>query len=156
MSYRKQEIWQLAQMLTVDVHQMTLKSLPTFEMFEVGAQIRRSMKSVRSNIVEGYGRRHYKQDYIRFLTYALASCDETTNHLEILKETGSLQIQQLYIRLHDGLQILGKKLNLFLQSIEMSHQSVREDSAEYITNSFRVTNTQKPVTSTQHPETRHQ
>jgi len=149
MSYRKQEIWQLAQMLTVDVHQMTLKSLPKFEIFDEGTQIRRSMKSVRSNIVEGYGRRHYKQDSIRFLTYALASCDETTDHLEILKETGSLQDQQHYIQLHDGLQILGKKHNLFLQSIEKSHQSVREESSEYIINSFRVT-------STQQLETRHQ
>ena len=42
--------------------------LPKFEMFEEGSQIRRSSKSVRSNIVEGYGKRHYKNDFIRFLT----------------------------------------------------------------------------------------
>jgi four helix bundle protein len=58
---------------------MSLK-LPKFEMYETGSQIRRSSKSVRSNIVEGYGRRRYRNDYIRFITYALASNDETTDH----------------------------------------------------------------------------
>ena len=69
---------------------MTLHKLPRFEGFEEGSQIRRSMKSVKATIVEGYGRRRYKQDFLRFLVYALASCDETTDHLETLYETGSL------------------------------------------------------------------
>ena len=90
MSYRNLQIWQLARNLVGRVHRMTLSCLPKFETYEEGAQIRRSMKSVRSNIVEGYGRRRYKQDYIRFLKYAHASCDETIDHLETLYETGSL------------------------------------------------------------------
>jgi four helix bundle protein len=60
-------------------------------MYEEGSQIRRSSKSIVANFVEGYGRRHYKAEYIKFLTYALASCDETKAHLELLHETGSLQ-----------------------------------------------------------------
>jgi len=126
MSYRNQEIWQLARDLTVDVHRMTLEELPRFEMYEEGSQIRRSMKSVRSNIVEGYGRRRYKQDYIRFLTYALASCDETTDHLETLHETGSMKNDALHGRLHGRLQILGKKLNRFIQGVEREHGSMKK------------------------------
>ena len=75
--------------LVADVHKMSLARLPKFEMFEEGTQIRRSMKSIRSNIVEGYGRRRYKAEFIHFLTYAQASCDETIDHLKILFETGS-------------------------------------------------------------------
>ena len=60
MSYRKLEIWRLASVLVNDVHRMTSDRLPKFEMYEGGLQIRRSMKSVKSNIVEGYGRRRYK------------------------------------------------------------------------------------------------
>src|SRR3712207_3423489 len=86
MSYKSLEIWQLARSLTADIHRMTL-NLPKFEMYEQGSQIRRAMKSVRANIVAGYGRRRYKQGFIRFLTFALASCCETTDHLETLKET---------------------------------------------------------------------
>jgi four helix bundle protein len=152
MSYRNLEVWQMARMLSVEVHRMSVERLPKFEMYEEGAQIRRSMKSVRANIVEGYGRRRYKQEYIRFLTCALASCDETTDHLEILFETGSLTDAGLYTKLHDDLQVLGRKLNLFLQSIERGHQSVREDSAEYIIESdVPASSTQHPVSSIQHP-----
>ena len=82
MNYRDLEIWQLSRELTVDVHKMTLHKLPKFEMFEEGSQIRRSMKSIKSNIVEGYGRRRYKQDFIRFLVFAHSSCDETIDHPE--------------------------------------------------------------------------
>ncbi len=123
MSYRNLEIWQLARNLVIDIHKMTLNELPKFEMYEEGSQIRGSIKSVKSNIVEGYGRRRYKQDYLRFLTYALASNDETTDHLETLFETESLKIKLLYQNIHERLEILGKKLNLFIQSVEKKHIS---------------------------------
>ena len=123
MSYRKLEIWQLARTLVIDIHKMTITQLPKFEIYEEGSQIRRSMKSVKSTIVEGYGRRRYKQEFVRFLTYALASCDETTDHLETLSETGSLTDAKLFTDLRDRLQILGRKLNLFLRSVETSHLS---------------------------------
>ena len=123
MSYRNLEIWQLARNLVVDIHKMTLNELPKFEMYEEGSQIRRSIKSVKSNIVEGYGRRRYKQDYLRFLSYALASNDETSDHLETLFETESLKNKSLYQNIHERLEILGKKLNLFIQSVGKTHIS---------------------------------
>jgi four helix bundle protein len=125
MSYKKLEVWQLARELAVDIHRMTLTELPRFEMFEEGSQIRRSVKSVRSTIVEGYGRRRYKQEFIRFLHYALASNDETIDHLETLYESSSLSDSALYNRLHDRLETLGKKLNMFIQSVEKEHISDR-------------------------------
>jgi len=123
MSYRNLEIWQVAKTLVIDIHKLSLNKLPKFEMYEEGSQIRRSIKSVKSNIVEGYGRRRYKQDYLRFLTYALALNDETTDHLETLFETGSLNNKILYQNIHERLEILGKKLNLFIQSVEKNHIS---------------------------------
>src|ERR1051326_4240184 len=100
MSYRNLDISKAARTLAIDVHEMTIKKLPKHEMYEEGSQIRRSIKSVKSTIVEGYGRRRYKQEVIKFLTYALASCDETTDHLETLFETKSLLDQYLYDDLH--------------------------------------------------------
>ncbi len=123
MSYKKLTIWQHARLLVIDIHKMTLNKLPQFELYEEGSQIRRSIKSVKSNIVEGYGRRRYKPEYIRFLTYSIASCDETTDHLETLYETGSLRDETLYQDLHGRLQTLGKKINLFIQSVEKSHRT---------------------------------
>jgi four helix bundle protein len=84
--YEDSDIYKLAKQMAVEIHQMTLNELPKFEMYEQGSQIRRSSKSVVANFVEGYGRRHYKAEYIKFLTYALASCDEAKTHLELLHE----------------------------------------------------------------------
>ncbi len=123
MSYKKLDVWQLAWELVIEIHEMTIKKLPKYELYEEGSQIRRSIKSVKSTIVEGYGRRKYKQDFIRFLTYALASCDETIDHLENLYDTKPLTDDKLYQHLHDKLELLSKKLNMFLQSVEKGHIS---------------------------------
>ena len=120
MSYKKLEIWQLAKNMTIEIHKMSLL-LPKFEMYEEGSQIRRSSKSVRSNIVEGYGRRKYKNDFIRFLVYALSSNDETIDHLETLFETGSLKDQELFDSLHGDLELLAKKINKFTSSVTTQH-----------------------------------
>ena len=116
MSYKKLQIWQLSRTLVIDIHDMSLK-LPSFEKFEEGSQIRRSIKSVKSNIVEGYGRRRYKQDHIKFIVYALSSNDETIDHLETLFETKSLANEALYIDLQGRLQKLGIKINNFLNRL---------------------------------------
>jgi four helix bundle protein len=123
MSYKNLEIWRLAREVVIEIHKMTLKNLPKFEMFEESSQIRKSSKSIKSTIVEGYGRRRYKQEFIRFLNYAIASNDETIDHLETLFETGSLVDKEIYNSIHDKLEILGKKLNLFIQSVEKGHLS---------------------------------
>jgi len=123
MSYQNLEIWQLARTASIEIHTMTLNKLPKFEMYEEGSQIRRSCKSVRSNIVEGYGRREYKQDFVLRLSYALASNDETIDHLDTLWETGSLVDKAVYTQLHEQLTLLGKKLNLFIQAVREGHRS---------------------------------
>jgi len=120
MSYKNQEIWKLSREVVIEIHKMSLSELPKFEMYEEGSQIRRSSKSVKSNIVEGYGRRKYKLEYIRFLIFALSSNDETIDHIETLYETGSLKNKDLYELLHEKLIILGKKINNFLQAVERS------------------------------------
>jgi four helix bundle protein len=117
MSYRNLEVWQYARQLVIDIHKMTLTELPKFEMYEEGGQIRRSIKSVKSTIVEGYGRSAYRQEYIRYLIYSISSNDETIDHLENLWETGSLVNKELYDDLHNRLNILGKKLNCLIQSL---------------------------------------
>ncbi len=119
------EIWQLAREQVIDIHHMTLDDLPKHEMFEEGSQIRRSIKSVKSTIVEGYGRRNYKQEFIKFLNYSIASNDETIDHLETLYETGSLKNDEKYEKMHKKLEMLGKQLNLFIQAVAKEHISKR-------------------------------
>lgn len=77
--------------------------------------MRRSSKSIKDNIVEGYGRRRYKQDFIKFLVYAHASLLECLSQLEM--------IEQLYPDLDvkimiDKYDILGAKLFKFIMYVE--------------------------------------
>jgi four helix bundle protein len=133
MSYRNLEIWKLARQAAIAVHRMTVQDLPKFEAFEEGSQIRRSSKSIRSNIVEEYGRRRYKQEFIRFLVFAHASCDETIDHLETLFETGSLSNETTYRELGSCLDLLGRKLNVFIEGVEREHRTVRDDISDPVT-----------------------
>jgi four helix bundle protein len=120
MSYKKLEVWQLARELVKDVHLMSI-TLPKFEQYEEAQQIRRSIKSVKSNIVEGYGRRRYKQEFIRFIVIAIASLDESMDHLETLFETSSLNDQSLFENIMNKMIFLSKKLISFLRSVEIHH-----------------------------------
>ena len=121
-SYRDLKVYQLAHKLAIEIHDMTLK-LPKFELYEEGAQIRRSSKSITSNIVEGYGRRRYKAEFIKFLIYAIASCDETRNHLDTLFDTKSLKDKKLYNHLTDEYNTLGKQMSRFIKSVISRHQT---------------------------------
>jgi four helix bundle protein len=111
MSYNL-EVWQLARELTIDIHKMTLNELPKHELYETGNQIRRSIKSVRSNIVEGYGRKKYQNEYCKYLIYSMSSNLESLDHLETLYETGSLLNKILFEDLKMKLELLGKSLIL--------------------------------------------
>ena len=121
-SYRDLEIYRLSKKLAVEIHRMTLEELPKFEMFEEGSQIRKSSKSIVSNIVEGFGRRRYKNEFIQFLTYALASCDETKAHLEMLYETGSLK-KEIFKDLLQRYEELGAKLFNFREAVIEGHRT---------------------------------
>lgn len=89
------------------------------------------MKSVRANIVEDYGRLGCKQNFIRFLTYAHAPCDETIDHLETLHETGSLNDPLRYKRVHEQLDRSGGQLNLFIKRVAAQHLSVQKVQLEF-------------------------
>ncbi len=123
------EIYQLAQELAIEIHRMSLSDLPKFEMYEEGGQIRRSSKSIVSNIVEGYGRKYYKNEFVKFLTYALSSCDETKAHLEMLCKTESLS-KSFFNDLYGRYKELGAKLYKFRQTVIQKHNIFDDDTEE--------------------------
>ncbi len=115
--YKDLEIYQIAYELSLKLHELSLQ-LPKYEMFEQGSQIRRSSKSIKDQIAEGYGRRRYKADFIRFLIYAQASCDECINQIETIAtlypdNNGWKDLIEPY-------NVLGKKINNFIKYVEKS------------------------------------
>jgi four helix bundle protein len=116
-SYRDLDVYKESKRLAIEIHKLSL-TLPKFELYEEGSQIRRSSKAVAIAIVEGYGRRRYKADFIRFLIYSQSECDETIEHLHFLFETGSLKDKELYNKLSNEYDVLSKKINKFIQWVD--------------------------------------
>ncbi|MCW5911476.1 MAG: four helix bundle protein [Cyclobacteriaceae bacterium] len=116
-SYRELDIYNDSKRLAIEIHKMSL-SLPKLEMYEEGSQVRRSSKAVASMIVEGYGRKRYKADFIKHLIYSQAECDETILHLDLLYETKSLMDPSLYQQLRNDYDVLSKRINKFIQWVE--------------------------------------
>ncbi len=117
-TYRDLDIYTMSYELAIKVHEMSLE-LPKYELYEEGSQVRKSSKGISACIVEGYGRRRYKADFIKFLVYAHASCDETILHLNFIKDTHKnlkLDIES-FINQYNN---LGKKINKFIQYVEKS------------------------------------
>lgn len=115
-SHEDLDIYKISLALFYEIHQSSLQ-LPKHELYELGSQIRRSADSVNSNIVEGYGRKRYKSDFIKFLVYSHASCLETKAHL--------IKIKHIYIgllpdvdRFISDYDILGVKIYNFIHYVE--------------------------------------
>lgn len=120
-SYKELEIYSISLDLFYKLHQLSLQ-LPKYELYELGSQIRRSADSVNTNIVEGYGRRRYKADFIKFLVYAHSSNDETLNHLEKIIYLYP-DLMEDHLNLRKDYNNLGRKINSFIKYVEASWKS---------------------------------
>jgi four helix bundle protein len=126
MNYLKLHIFTEAKRLALEVHQLTM-GLPKFEMYEEGSQIRRSSKAIATLIVEGYGRRRYKNDFVRYLIYAHAECDETLLHLSFLYESNSWNDQDKHLRLLGDYKKLSRRINKFILWTENHLETKKPD-----------------------------
>lgn len=108
-SYKDLEVYQIAKSLDHQVYKISL-TFPKFELYELGRQARESAHSAVSNIVEGYGRKIYETEFKRFLIFALASVDETKEHLEAAFERGYIKEATLK-KLVGKYEELGRKIN---------------------------------------------
>ena len=80
------EVWKIAHQLTLAVYNVT-QNFPNTEQFGLSSQVRRSVSSVPTNIIEGQARQ-YKKEFIQFLYIAKRSLDETNYHLYLSKDLG--------------------------------------------------------------------
>ena len=83
-------------------------------------QIRRSSSSVTANIVEGCSHQKYPKNYIRFLTIALGSCDETQHHLFILNQKKCIN-DNVYEELVKKYKNLAVRINNFIKIIKKNN-----------------------------------
>ena len=70
------EIYKLSRQLAKEIFQLTLK-FPPEEKYSLTDQIRRSSRSVKANIAEGWGKRIYINSFKRLLVDSNGSLEET-------------------------------------------------------------------------------
>jgi four helix bundle protein len=83
--------------------------------------MRRSSKSVKDQIAEGYGRRRYKLEYIKFLIYSQSSCDEVSSQIEMVIELYPAlnEFPDLLTEYND----LGRRINTYIKYVESNWKS---------------------------------
>ncbi|HET7604377.1 MAG TPA: four helix bundle protein [Gemmatimonadales bacterium] len=80
-SHRDLQIWQRAMELSAATYAVA-SSLPSYEIYGLAQQLRRSAVSIPSNIAEGHGRIH-RGDYVHHLSVSRGSLAELETQLEL-------------------------------------------------------------------------
>jgi four helix bundle protein len=88
-NYESLEVYHKAHDLIFVVYDL-VKKFPISEKYDLEAQVRRAVKSISANIVEGSGKRTSK-DFVGYLYNALGSCKETREHLKVACGLGYLE-----------------------------------------------------------------
>ena len=120
-TYQDLDIYKIGLALFYQTHPASLK-LPKHEMYELGSQLRRASDSVITNIVEGYGRKRYKADFIRYLVFSHSSCLETINHLDKLSNLYPTETEN-FLELSVQYDTLGAKIYSFIKYVEQNWKS---------------------------------
>ena len=91
MPFHRLDVYQKAYRLALEVHKLTL-GFPKIEQYALASQLRNSSKSIPVNIGEGMGKQESPKDVVRFVRFALGSCDETRIWLDFAKDLGYIAL----------------------------------------------------------------
>lgn len=86
-TYKDLNVFREAYQLALDVSRMS-KSLPGYEQFELGRQLRRAARSIPVNIVEGWAKRSSALEFKRYLQISMGSCEECKFWIEMGRDEG--------------------------------------------------------------------
>jgi four helix bundle protein len=132
------ECYKLALYVIAEIYKM-VKSLPPEEKFDLAVQIRRSSKSVTSNIAEGYGRYHYLDSLYKY-SIARGELNETLSHVINAKVLGYID-QSMFESLYALIRETEQTLNGYMAYVqrqragskEYGDKKISEEQAKYDT-----------------------
>lgn len=100
--------------LALEIFHLT-KGFPKDEQYSLTDQVRRSSRSVTSNIREGYAKRKYEQVFIRHLVDAYGSSEETRTWLEFSLASNYIT-QDIFDCLDKEFDVLGGMLTRLISN----------------------------------------
>lgn len=110
-------IYSISLELANEVWQIVLK-WDYFARSTLGKQLVRAADSVSANISEGFGRYHYKEEK-QFLYYARGSLEESRTFISMAFSRDLID-KEMYASLISQMDILGRKLNSFINAVGKS------------------------------------
>ena len=118
--YEKLKVWEAAHKFTIDIYKIT-KRFPKDEKYGLISQIRRSVSSIPTNIVEGCGQLG-NGNLIRFLGIAKGSAFETEYQLLLSKDLGYIDTSEFNI-LTEKIKFIIRMLNNLIKSLSVKQKS---------------------------------
>jgi len=94
-SFRDLEVYQNTYEAMLIVMKEILPKLPESEKYDLKDQVSRSCKAIPRLIAEGYGKRHQKAGFQKYLDDAIAECNETIVSLEQCRDIYSVNPEQI-------------------------------------------------------------
>lgn len=113
-TYRDLDVYKNAMELAMRIFQLT-KAFPAEERYSLTDQIRRSSRSVCSNIAEAWRKRRYVAAFVSKLNDAEGEAAESQVHLEIAWRAGYLR-RELFAELDDAYdKVMGQLVKMVEQ-----------------------------------------
>jgi four helix bundle protein len=112
--------WQLAHKLSIDVATL-VKSFPKEEKYDLTGQMRRSARSIPSDISEGFGRFHFN-DKLTFYERCRASLGELRNHFEEALDNRYIE-KDSYDRFLREMSEIGYLVNRMMRNVRSARES---------------------------------
>ena len=106
--YKDLRVYQLAYKLAMDIFEIT-KSFPKEERYSLTDQIRRSSRSIPTNISEAWKKRIYPKMFVSKIVDAAGEAGETEVWLDFAKDNGYL-VKEKYDELVSGYDELNRML----------------------------------------------
>ena|SRR3990170_5875763 len=108
-SFRDLEVYQNTYKAMLLVVKEVLPKLPDSEKYDLRDQLSRSCKAIPRLIAEGYGKRHQKAGFQKYLDDAMGECNETIVSLEQCRDIYSID-KNLIAKLVDIYDKSGRQL----------------------------------------------
>ena len=116
LGFRDLKVYQLAYQLAMEISRES-KAFPPEEKYSLTDQIRRSSRSVASNIAEGYRKKRYAKMFVSKMADADGEATETQVWLDFARDCGYLSTQR-QAQLTKGYEEVGRMLGSMIMKPE--------------------------------------
>ena len=97
-SYKDLDVYQNSYSASIRIFSEVLNKLPVSEKYDLRDQLSRSCKAVPRLIAEGYGKRHQKMGFQKYLDDAMAECNESVVSLSHCKDLYGIKCEDMIDR----------------------------------------------------------